>query len=82
MSGHRDDAGVWRPRPKAMEFDVGNDVYGRPVTLALARDTGGKEAWSLRTLPANQRDEGERMGGLSIANLRAIGEIARGGGAL
>lgn len=81
MSGQRDAEGVQRPRPKAMEFDVGNDAYGRPVTLALSRDTGGKEVWSLRSLRANQREKkGERMGGLSIANLRAIGEIVRGGG--
>lgn len=58
--------------PKAMEFDLGNDAYGRPVTLRFRRNYDGKDLWDLRTEPTSQLDDGERMGSLTADNLRAI----------
>lgn len=59
-------------KPKVIEYDIGKDAYGRPVTLKFSRTYDGKEVWSITSDPVNQRDEGERMSGLTADNLRAL----------
>ncbi len=59
-------------KPKAIEYDIGQDAHGRPVTLTFRRSYDGKELWSIRSEPVNQRDEGERIDSLTAENLRAL----------
>jgi len=65
------------PEPSMREWNVGADVYGRPVRLRHQVTYDGKSAWSLITEPVSQLDEGERMHSLSLDNLRQIAAIAR-----
>jgi hypothetical protein len=59
-------------QPKSIAYDIGQDAYGRPVTLTFRRNYDGKELWSIRSEPYNQRDDGEKMDGLTAENLRAL----------
>jgi hypothetical protein len=59
-------------KPKAASFPIGTDAYGRTVTLHYQRSYDGKDVWSIKSDPVNQRDDGEGMNGLTIENLRAL----------
>jgi hypothetical protein len=59
-------------KPKSITYDIGKDAYGRPVTLTFRRNYDGKELWAIRSEPIHQRDDGERMDGLTAENLRAL----------
>ncbi len=59
-------------KPKSITYDIGKDAYGRPVTLPFRQNYDAKELWSIRSEPYNQRDDGERMDGLTAENLRAL----------
>ena len=62
-------------KPKKAEYDVGRDVYGRPVTITFIRDYIGKEYWDLRIEPIDQRGDKETISGLSDGNLRLIAGV-------
>lgn len=56
------------------KISVGQDAYGRPVTATRSKAHDGKIVWTIRSEPVSQRDDGERMAGLTDENLRALVE--------
>jgi hypothetical protein len=56
------------------KISVGKDAYGRPVTATRTKSYDGKIVWTIRSEPMNQRDDGERMTGLTDENLRSLVE--------
>lgn len=59
-------------RPKRIDYEIGKDAYGRRVTLKYERAYDGKDVWSIVSDQLNQRDDGERMSGLTVENLHAL----------
>ncbi len=66
------------PKPRAREWEVGQDAYGRAVILRHGRTYDGKSTWAIETIPSGQRDEGEHIRGLSLECLRAIATVIGG----
>lgn len=60
------------PHLVEQKVDIGRDAYGRPVTATRKRTYDGKVVWDIRSEAVNQRDEGERMSGLTDANIRDL----------
>lgn len=60
--------------PKLIEqtVDIGFDAYGRRVTMTRHRTYDGKTMWRIVSDPVSQRDEGERMDGLTDENVRQM----------
>lgn len=56
-------------------YDVGTDAYGRRVTATRRKTYDGKVLWDIVSAPVNQRDDGERMSGLTDANLETLGRL-------
>lgn len=56
----------------AQSFDIGRDTYGRSVTATRKQTYDGKIIWEITSAPVNQRDDGERMSGLSDNNIRLL----------
>lgn len=59
-------------KPKQIEYGIGHDTYGRRVTLKYERTYDGKDVWSIVSDQLSQRDDGERISGLTVENLRAL----------
>jgi hypothetical protein len=60
--------------PRRVEYDLGRNLHGAPLTLVRERAAGDTAAhWSLRRGAADQRDNSAEVVGLSDENLRAIG---------
>lgn len=53
---------------------IGSDAYGRRVTMTRAKTYDGKIVWTIVSDPVNQRDDGERMTGLSDENVRQMAQ--------
>lgn len=51
---------------------IGTDAYGREVTAVRSKTYDGKIVWTIVSAPVSQRDEGERMSGLTDDNLRDL----------
>lgn len=51
---------------------IGFDAYGRLVEATRKRDGAGKVIWEIVSHPSSQQDDGERMSGLTDANLRDL----------
>lgn len=51
---------------------IGRDAYGRSVTMTRSKTYDGKIVWRIDSAPLSQRDEGERMDGLSDENVREM----------
>jgi hypothetical protein len=51
---------------------IGADAYGRRVRMTRRKNYDGKTLWSIQSEPVNQRDDGERMDGLSDENVRQM----------
>ena len=66
-------------KPKTSEYDIGCDVYGRPVTLTYHKNYSGKELYELKIEAMNQRDDTQKIIGLSAENLKAMASIPLGG---
>ena len=64
-------------KPRKVEDDVGQDVHGRTVLLVYEATGHGNPSWTIRSLAANQRDEGWVVMGLTRENLLAIGEAVK-----
>jgi hypothetical protein len=64
-------------KPRSREWDIGKDAYGRQSILKHTQTYDGKSVWSIQTMPANQRDDGEKITSLSLENLRTISAIAQ-----
>ena len=59
------------------KVSIGNDAYGRRVTMTRRRNYAGKILWDIVSDQMSQRDEGERMSGLSDENLRQMVEALK-----
>ncbi|MDJ1465669.1 hypothetical protein [Nitratireductor sp. GZWM139] len=60
------------PQLVEQKVDIGRDAYGRRVTATRKRTYDGKTVWDICSEPMDQRDEGERMSGLSDENVRGM----------
>lgn len=58
------------PELVEQKINIGNDAYGRSVTMTRRKNYDGKILWSIKSEPINQRDDGERMDGLTDQNVR------------
>ena len=52
--------------------DLGRDAYGRSVMMTRRKNYDGKILWKIESDPVSQRDDGERMDGLTDDNVRAM----------
>ena len=59
------------------KVSIGNDAYGRRVTMTRRRNYDGKILWDIVSDQMSQRDEGERMSGLSDENIRQMVEALK-----
>lgn len=65
-------------KPRKVEYEVGKDVHGRTVLLIYEAASGHVGAsWTIRTVGANQRDEGWVVMGLTRENLIAIADAVK-----
>lgn len=65
-------------KPQSIRYRLNNkDAYGRITELAIDKKYDGKITYDIQTLPANQLDDGQRMYGLTIAQLVELGELAK-----
>lgn len=51
---------------------IGRDAYGRSVTMTRRHLYDGKVVWRIDSAAVSQRDEGERMDGLTDENIRQM----------
>ncbi len=51
---------------------IGSDAYGRKVEATRKRTYDGKVVWDIVSHPVSQRDDGERMSGLTDENIRDL----------
>ena len=52
-------------RLKRVEYEVGEDVYGRTVTLICEPSSSGSMCWTVHIEPLNQRDDSQYLRGLT-----------------
>lgn len=60
------------PELTSQTVSIGYDAYGRPVTMTRRKNYDGKILWRIESAPINQRDDGERMDGLTDENIRQM----------
>lgn len=61
------------PQLIEQKLSIGEDAYGRRVTMTRYRNSGnGMTMWRITTDPASQRDDGEKMDGLTDQNIAAM----------
>lgn len=60
------------PELMSQTVSIGRDAYGRGVTMTRRRTYDGKIVWDIISDPVSQRDEGERMSGLTDGNIREM----------
>jgi hypothetical protein len=60
------------PELISQTIDIGRDAYGRSVTMTRKRTYDGKVVWDIVSDPVSQRDDGEKMSGLSDENIRQM----------
>jgi hypothetical protein len=58
------------PELVEQKVKIGNDAYGRPITMTRRKNYDGKILWRIESDAINQRDDGERMDGLTDDNIR------------
>lgn len=56
---------------------IGDDAYGRSVEMTRHKTYDGKTMWRIVSHPVSQRDEGERMDGLTDENVRQMIEALK-----
>lgn len=64
-------------KPRKVEYELGKDVHGRTVILIFEATGHGNPSWTIRSLSANQRDEGWVVMGLTRENLLAMAEAVK-----
>src|ERR1700730_4994803 len=57
------------PALVSQTVDLGCDAYGRRVTMTRRKNYDGKILWKIESDPVSQRDDGERMDGLTDENV-------------
>lgn len=60
------------PQLVSQTVSIGQDAYGRPVTMIRRKNYDGKILWRIESAPVSQRDDGERMDGLTDENIRQM----------
>lgn len=60
------------PQIIEQKLEIGRDAYGRRVTMTRYRSYTGKIMWRIKSDPTSQRDDGERMDGLTDDNIRQM----------
>lgn len=63
--------------PDKIEYQIGSTIYGQPLRLVLARDTGGTYAWTLCRDEANQRDDRTFIAGLTRDTILKLAEAVK-----
>lgn len=66
---------------RRIEYEVGNDAYSRAVTLILEPSSTGQMQYGIYVEAANQRDETQRVIGLTREVILAMAEAVKAGGA-
>lgn len=61
-------------KPTLVEFDIGRDIYGRKVRLRSCFTSDNKQCWQIQIDAANQRDDEQRITGLTSENLAVMRE--------
>ncbi len=71
-----------KPNLRKMEYEVGNDAYGRTVLLRFDAGCAGEQpGWEIHVLASNQRDDDQRLGMLTPEVILAMAEVINAGGA-
>lgn len=60
------------PQLIEQKVSIGCDAYGRTVTMSRRKNYDGKILWDIVSAPVSQRDDGERMSGLTDENIRQM----------
>ncbi len=60
------------PQLIEQKVSIGSDAYGRTVTMSRRKNYDGKVLWDIVSAPVSQRDDGERMSGLTDENIRQM----------
>lgn len=71
------------PQIVEQKVDIGHDSYGRPVTMTRYKSYDGRILWRIVTTPIEQRDDEQKIDGLTDSNIRemvaALGVISKFG---
>lgn len=59
-------------KPATVIYDLGMTAYGQALSLTYSRDSGGAHVWTLYQEAASQRDESNRITGLTDRTLNAM----------
>lgn len=54
------------------KVEIGRDAYGRRITMTRRKNYDGKILWNIVSDAVSQRDDGERMDGLTDENIRSM----------
>lgn len=63
-------------RLKKVEYEVGEDAYGRVVTLIKEPQSNGEMAWTIHVERANQRDDDQIIRGLTSDVIAEMAKVA------
>lgn len=59
---------------RRMEYDIGEDAYGRSSYLIAERGSNGAITWSIVSTPVHVRDDGERIASLTTSQLQRVAQ--------
>ena len=59
-------------KPKRVEFDIGPNIFGQPVSLILDRSSDGRNCWYIHRGQGDQRDDTQSVGGLTAEQIRSM----------
>ncbi len=62
-------------RLKRVEYEVGEDVYGRTVSLIKEPQSNGQMSWTIHVEAASQRDENQNVSGLTDDVIREMAKV-------
>lgn len=65
------------PELTSQTVEIGRDAYGRRVSMTRRKNYDGKTLWSIKSDSVSQRDEGEKMDGLTDENVRQMVEALK-----
>lgn len=64
-------------KPKKVEFEVGQSVYGNRILFIWERDYMGREGWMISRLAKDQRDDDQAVYGLPDDVILAMAEAVK-----
>lgn len=64
-------------RPTKVVFDVGLDAYRRRTELIRERGSDGRETWTITRYAGDQRDDTERVSGLTAEQLETMAQATK-----